>query len=177
LFALIAEHRTTLQAGRGLYMSNFNNPAFIEWLSTVAISVGVSLIVAGGLAVWTGRLLRFDPEHKLWAFIVGFAFLCSLSTVPMSEHGTWADTLYLAMIPILIIFLYFLPTAAAINGRHPHFSSIFIMNLFFGWTIAGWMMALFWALRQPAAIEGANFRATPFGAVPHNKPRNQPQRN
>jgi Superinfection immunity protein len=158
-------------------MSNFNDPAFIEWLSTLALSVGVSLIVAGALAAGSGRLLGLAPEHKLWTFIVGFAFLCSLSTLPMSDHGTWSDTLYLAMIPLLIIFIYFLPTAAAINGRHPNFNSIFVMNLFFGWTIAGWMVALFWALRQPAAIEGANFKVTPFGAVPQNRPRDQPQRN
>jgi len=155
-------------------MSNFNDPAFIEWLSTLAISIGVSLIIAGGLAAWSGHLLGLAPEHKLWAFIVGFAFLCSLSTVPMSAHGSWADTTYLAMIPLLIIFIYFLPTAAAINGRHPNFNSIFIMNLFFGWTVAGWVVALFWALRRPGLIENADFRATPFGAVPQHKPRDQP---
>ena len=154
-------------------MNNFNDPAFIEWLSTLAISIGVSLIIAGTLAAWSGRLLGLAPEHKLWAFIVGFAFLCSLSTVPMSEHGTWSDTLYLALIPLLVIFIYFLPTAAAINGRHPNFNSIFIMNLFFGWTIAGWVVALFWSLRSPTAIEGTNFRVTPFGAVPHNKTGSQ----
>jgi hypothetical protein len=156
-------------------MSSFNDPAFIEWLSTLAISVGVSLIVAGGLAAWSGRLLGLAPEHKLWAFIVGFAFLCSLSTVPMSSHGTWIDTLYMAMIPLLVIFIYFLPTAAAINGRHPHFSSIFVMNLFFGWTVAGWVVALFWALRRPGLVESTDFKVTPFGAVPQNKPRDQPQ--
>ena len=150
-------------------MSNFNDPVFVEWLSTLAISVGVSLIIAGGLAAWSGRLLGFAPEHKLWAFIVGFAFLCSLSTVPMSEHGSWTDTLYLALIPLLIIFIYFLPTAAAINGHHPNFNSVFVMNLFFGWTVAGWVVALFWSLRRPTLVEGANFRVTPFGAVPHNK--------
>jgi hypothetical protein len=68
--------------------NSFNDPVFIDWLSTLAISIGVSLIVAGALAAWSGRLLGLAPEHKLWAFIVGFAFLCSLSTVPMSEHGT-----------------------------------------------------------------------------------------
>jgi hypothetical protein len=155
-------------------MSNFNDPAFIEWLSTLAISIGVSLIVAGALAAWSGRLLGLAPEHKLWAFIVGFAFLCSLSTVPMSEHGTWADTLYLALIPLLVIFIYFLPTAAAINGHHSNFNSIFIMNLFFGWTVAGWVVALFWSLRRPAVIESTDFRVTPFGAVPQNKPSDQP---
>jgi hypothetical protein len=154
-------------------MVNFNDPAYIEWLSTLALSIGVSLIVAGVLAATAGRLLGFDPEHKLWAFIVGFAFLCSLSTVPMSTHGGWTDTLFLAAMPLLVIFLYFLPTAAAINSHHPNFHSIFIMNLFFGWTVAGWIVALFWALRQPSVVERTDFRVTPFGAVPQDKPRDQ----
>jgi hypothetical protein len=154
-------------------MNSFNDPVFVEWLSTMAISIGVSLIVAGALAAWSGRLLGLAPEHKLWAFIVGFAFLCSLSTVPMSEHGTWSDTFYLAMVPLLIIFIYFLPTAAAINGRHPNFQSIFVVNLFFGWTIAGWMVALFWAVRRPLEVEGTTFKVTPFGAVPQAKTGDQ----
>lgn len=158
-------------------MNRFNDPAFIDWLSTLAISIGVSLIIAGALAAWSGRLLGIAPEHKLWVFIVGFAFLCSLSTVPMSQQGSWSDTLYLAMLPLLVIFIYFLPTAAAINTGHPNFQSIFIMNLFFGWTIAGWVVALFWAVRRPAAIEDINVKATPFGAVPLNKTRNQPHAN
>ncbi|MGD0289093.1 MAG: superinfection immunity protein [Candidatus Binataceae bacterium] len=150
-------------------MINFNDPAFIEWLSTLAISVGVSLIIAGGLAAGSGRLLALAPEHKLWAFIVAFAFLCSLSTVPMSAHGSWFDTLYLALIPLLVIFIYFIPTAAAISGNNPNFNGVFIMNLFFGWTFAGWVIALFWALRRPMAVEGTNFKVTAFGAVPLKK--------
>jgi hypothetical protein len=150
-------------------MSSFNDPAFLELLSTLALSVGVSLILAGALALWSGRLLELAPEHKLWAFIVGFAFLCSLSTVPMSEHGTWSDTVYLALFPPLVIFIYFLPTAAAISGRHPNFASIFIMNLIFGWTVAGWIIALFWVFQRPAMVGDANFRATPFGVAPNNK--------
>jgi len=150
-------------------MSSFNDPAFIDWLSTLATSVGVSLIIAGALAAWSGRLLGLALEHKLWAFIVGFAFLCSLSTVPMSEHETWSDTFYVALIPLLVIFIYFLPTAAAINSRHSKFQSIFIVNLLFGWTIAGWIVALFWAIRRPPEGEGATFKMTPFGPVPLNK--------
>jgi Superinfection immunity protein len=158
-------------------MTSFNDPAFVEWISTLALSIGVSLIVAGGLAAGSGRLLNLAPEHKLWAFIVGFAFLCSLSTVPMSDQKSLVDTFYLALIPLLVIFIYFLPTAAAINGRHPNYYSIFVMNLFFGWTLAGWIVALFWSLRQPRAVEGSDFRATPFGVVPQNRSRDQPHRN
>jgi hypothetical protein len=150
-------------------MNSFNDPAFVEWLSTLAISVGVSLIVAGALAAWSGRLLGLASEHHLWVFIVGFAFLCSLSTVSMSEHVTWSDTFYVALIPLLVIFVYFLPTAAAINSRHSNFQSIFIVNLLFGWTIAGWIVALFWAILRPPGGEGTTFKMTPFGPVPRNK--------
>jgi hypothetical protein len=155
-------------------MSSFNDPAFLEWLYTLALSVGVSLIVAGALAAWSGRLLELAPEHKLWAFIVGFAFLCSLSTITMSDQRTWSDTFYLAMVPLLVIFIYFLPTAAAIERRHPNFVSIFIMNLIFGWTVAGWIIALFWAFQRPAEVEDTNFRVTPFGVVPNNKSDTRP---
>jgi len=155
-------------------MSSFNDPAFLELLSTLALSIGVSLILAGALAAWSGRLLELAPEHKLWAFIVGFAFLCSLSTLPMSEHGTWSDTVYLALFPPLVIFIYFLPTAAAISGRHPNFASIFIMNLIFGWTVAGWIRALYWVFQRPAMVGDTNFRVTPFGVAPNNKSGTRP---
>jgi MFS superfamily sulfate permease-like transporter len=150
-------------------MSSYSDPAFVDWISTVAISIGVSLIVAGALAFTSGRLLELLPEHKLWAFIVGFAFLCSLATMPLTHEHNWSDMIFFALLPIMIVFLYFLPTAAAINTHHTHFHSIFIMNLLFGWTIAGWLVALVWAVRQPAPIENEAYRITPFGAVPQHK--------
>jgi T4 superinfection immunity protein len=134
-------------------MNSFIGPALIGWVSTLAISVGVSLIVAGALAVWSGRLLGLAPEHKLWAFIVGFAFLCSLSTVSISEPGTWSDTLFVAMLPIWAILIYFLPSVAAIYGGQPNLNGIFFMNLLFGWTIAGWVVAFFF----PAGFSDPHF--------------------
>ncbi|HVC44980.1 MAG TPA: superinfection immunity protein [Candidatus Binataceae bacterium] len=157
-------------------MGSFSDPAFLDWLSTLAISIGVSLIVAGVLSAWSGRLLGFAPEHKLWAFIVGFAFLCSLATMPLTRQQTWSDTIFFAILPLLIVFVYFLPTAAAINSYHPHSRSIFIMNLFFGWTIAGWVVALIWAIRQPPAMETQAYRITPFGAVPQHRPSQETPR-
>ena len=44
---------------------------------------------------------------------------------------------------ILSMLLYFLPT---IIGRDKaDFMGIFIVNLLFGWTVIGWMIALIWA--------------------------------
>lgn len=39
--------------------------------------------------------------------------------------------------------LYFLPALIAHNKRD--FTAIFIVNLLFGWTVVGWIIALVWA--------------------------------
>jgi hypothetical protein len=41
------------------------------------------------------------------------------------------------------IFLYFLPAFIAHNKRD--FAAIFLVNLLFGWTVIGWIIALIWA--------------------------------
>lgn len=54
---------------------------------------------------------------------------------------------------ILILALYFLPTIMAATGRR---GSVFVLNLFLGWTLLGWVAALFMALRsREAAKAGA----------------------
>jgi hypothetical protein len=150
-------------------MNSFIGHALIGWASTLSIPVGVSLVVAGALAISSGHLLDLAPEHKLWTFIVGFAFLCSLSTVPISEPGTWSDTLFVAMFPVWAILIYFLPSVAAIYSGQANLNGIFLMNLLFGWTIAGWIVALSWTLRRSAKVKNHNLRRTPFGARAKNE--------
>lgn len=147
-------------------MIDFATPEFIDWLSALAIAVGGALIVSGIFSVWSARLFGLAPEHKLWAFIVGFAFLCSLAMAPTTAAQSWSTALYLYSLPVMIAFIYFLPTAAAISARNPAFQSIFILNLFFGWTLVGWLVAMVWALRPGPIPERSGYRITPFGAVP-----------
>jgi len=45
----------------------------------------------------------------------------------------------------LIIGIYFLPDWIAQSRGHPNRGSIFILNLFLGWTFLGWVAALVWA--------------------------------
>ena len=155
-------------------MNSLIGPALIGWVPSLAISVGASLIVASALAVWSGHLLQLLPEHKLWTFIVGFAFLCSLSTVPISAPGTWSDTLFDAMLPVWAILIYFLPSVAAIYGGQPNLNGIFLMNLLFGWTIAGWIVALSWTLRRDAKVKGPKLIRTSFGTVANNTAGRRP---
>lgn len=49
------------------------------------------------------------------------------------------------------LMLYFWPTLRARDVRHPAFTSIFIINLFLGWLLIPWAIALAWAYRHKAA--------------------------
>ena len=45
----------------------------------------------------------------------------------------------------ILTLLYFLPTLIASQRGHSA-GGIFLLNLFFGWTIVGWFALLLWAL-------------------------------
>jgi hypothetical protein len=46
----------------------------------------------------------------------------------------------------LLVFGYFAPSWVA--RKKSTFSSIFVVNLFLGWTFVGWVVALAWALKN-----------------------------
>lgn len=46
------------------------------------------------------------------------------------------------LIPAL---LYFIPAIIAIARRHHNAMAIFLTNLFLGWSVIGWIVALIWA--------------------------------
>ncbi|MFP5232561.1 MAG: superinfection immunity protein [Acidobacteriota bacterium] len=56
--------------------------------------------------------------------------------------------LLLILIGALVILLHFLPTFVAGSRQVKNFWWIFLVNLFFGWTLVGWVVALLWALRD-----------------------------
>jgi hypothetical protein len=46
---------------------------------------------------------------------------------------------------IVLLLMYFLPTILANKGRR---MSVFVINFFFGWTILGWCIAMYMAVRS-----------------------------
>ncbi len=54
---------------------------------------------------------------------------------------------------ILVVTLpiYFMPTIIAYYSNHKRILPIFLLNLFLGWTIIGWVGALVWSV-----IKGGN---------------------
>ena len=49
---------------------------------------------------------------------------------------------------ILLLVLYFVPTILAKKLHMKDASSIFYVNLVFGWTVLGWILALMWVMTE-----------------------------
>ncbi len=62
------------------------------------------------------------------------------------------------LIPIAVVLScagYFLPFLIADHKKHKKLPAIFGLNLLFGWTIIGWIVALVWAYsgnKEPAPV-------------------------
>lgn len=47
---------------------------------------------------------------------------------------------------IAVCLLYFFPTLIANWRKHRNENAILLLNLFFGWTVLGWIGSLIWAV-------------------------------
>ena len=52
------------------------------------------------------------------------------------------------------LVMYFLPTIVAAARSKRDVLAIFLLNLFLGWSVIGWIVALIWALKHdfPATV-------------------------
>jgi len=48
--------------------------------------------------------------------------------------------------------LYFLPTIIAVGRSKRDSLSIFLLNLFLGWSVIGWIVALVWAVKTDVPL-------------------------
>jgi len=49
---------------------------------------------------------------------------------------------------LFILAVYFLPWLVALNRGHNSKTAIFFVNLIFGWTAVGWLIALIWSFTR-----------------------------
>ena len=54
---------------------------------------------------------------------------------------------------ILIVAIYMLPTLIANARDHPRRRQITVVNILFGWTLIGWLIAFFWAAMGPVPVD------------------------
>ena len=62
------------------------------------------------------------------------------------KKGSVMEFLLGLIFTVLLMFIYFLPSIVAMCRKHVNFTAIFILNLFLGFTLFGWVFALIWSV-------------------------------
>lgn len=62
---------------------------------------------------------------------------------------THALKLVVALFVVICTLGYLLPTMVAWTSNNKNTGAIFALNLFLGWTLIGWVVALVWSLIKP----------------------------
>ena len=58
---------------------------------------------------------------------------------------------FIAILAVLLAkAIYFLPSIVALSRNMPAALGVCAVNLFLGWTLVGWLVALAWAVSAPA---------------------------
>jgi hypothetical protein len=82
--------------------------------------------------------------------------------------------------PILFLLLvlavvYLLPTIIAYSRDHHQRAAICVTNLFLGWSVLGWIVALIWsATAVQQAVVQQTVVASPVGQLPNAQPARSP---
>jgi hypothetical protein len=59
------------------------------------------------------------------------------------------DIIIVGLIALAIVLvLYFIPAIIAWQRRHRRRVAILVVNIFFGWTVVGWIIAFVWAVTR-----------------------------
>jgi hypothetical protein len=83
----------------------------------------------------------------VWLAIIGITFIKS--------HPTPGDIRMIILVGICAV-IYFAPAIVAAMRSHRQTAAIVLLNLFLGWTLVGWVVALVWAaMNGPQSAPGA----------------------
>jgi len=102
----------------------------------------VSRTLLGHSRAWKSKLLMAVTAPRDFSMI-----LLAFNADPDLGSAIFS-TIFLILILLVGFVLYFLPTLAA-RGKQC-FGSVLVLNLFLGWTLVGWVVALAWAVKDPA---------------------------
>ena len=96
---------------------------------------------------------------KLFAKLtIGSVLLYTAMSALSSDHPISGDAVQGLILLFIIVAVYFAPSIFATRRGHPNSLPIIIVNVFFGWTLIGWVAALAWAassFEKPSAANGA----------------------
>lgn len=86
-----------------------------------------------------------QPLWVLISLVVAFVVVGAIIAA-RGEPMAWFEGLVTSVAFVGSILLYFLPTLIASRREHRNLVAIGALNLFLGWTLIGWVVALVWSL-------------------------------
>lgn len=89
-----------------------------------------------------------QEQHKSYLFMIAKAIGYIISVILLFKFG-----LGVFICTIISLNIYFLPAIVADEKFHPNTTAIFLLNLFLGATIIGWIVALIWAVTNPSNVK------------------------
>ena len=88
----------------------------------------------------------FAVRFILLAFLTFYSWsMGQESALGLNSFGKMVALSFFIVAPLL----YLLPTIEAWIRKHPNIGSIAAMNVFLGWSLLGWVVAVVWALKKP----------------------------
>lgn len=81
-------------------------------------------------------------------FLVAYSW--SMGQIPTHELNSFGRMVSLSFF-LAAPALYMLPTYEAWKNNHANITSIAIVNLFLGWSLIGWVIAMAWAFKKSKA--------------------------
>lgn len=100
-----------------------------------------------GIETFKGNVM-FVVRLIVLALFVTTSLLMALS-FSLNAFGIFAAALILLLSAPT---LYLLPTIEAWLRKHPNLGAIAAVNIFLGWSLIGWVIALVWAFKKPEPV-------------------------
>ena len=102
--------------------------------------------------VRTGKSRKFNRVFLILCalgILIEFLLISFINAWDFRSSEIIPSMILLFILGIITQCLYFIPYLVANKKGHPQETAIFILNLFAGWTIIAWIIALVWAFTQP----------------------------
>lgn len=128
---------------------------FVIISAVILFFAGKKIITLRKEKMKCGEIRKLNTAFKVLCFlgcVVDFLFVGFITNWSFSEEEAIAMIIMFIIPGIITQCLYFLPYLIANGKGHMQETAIFILNLFAGWTIVAWIIALVWAFTQKTIV-------------------------